>query len=304
MCWDRPQGVTPLFLAAKSGSKMIVESLVLAGADVNKHRTPGDTERGGAVELTDMARTPLQGAALEGHLDIIHYLLRKGANKGTAGGMGLTALHFACMRNHEAVVMALVEAGAGLLVADAIGRMPSDYAKPPLSDKLQELMSQAKSNFGSAAGGRVRVPSADDAEGVGNSFDVGEYSGDSFDSTSGDLDDQRIRRVQRAALRAGHGVDKFSGMSKEDEDEARRRQQQKNALNSTFVSDDGDGDADDDVGELSTGSGIAMSRPKPASPVKEEASGTKVPEIIKTVFGTEIANRIGSANWKLREVSC
>ena len=88
--------------ASKNGSFCDVLHLLENGADVNK----GDKYR----------RTPLQGAAFNGHLDVASLLICHGANISVKNTWdGLTAIHQAASGGHEKIVSLLLEAGAKVL---------------------------------------------------------------------------------------------------------------------------------------------------------------------------------------------
>lgn len=69
------------------------------------------------IDLPDpRSRTPLIIAAKHGRLDIVQYLLSKGANTEAGSEEGLTPLHWAAMEGHAAIVQALLEAGVSPLI--------------------------------------------------------------------------------------------------------------------------------------------------------------------------------------------
>jgi ankyrin repeat protein len=94
-------GVTPLALAAENGSAAMAQALLTAGADPNA--------------VVGAGQTPLMTAARTGSLETVRLLLARGANvNAKEGGLGHSALMFAAIENHPAVVQALAEAGAEL----------------------------------------------------------------------------------------------------------------------------------------------------------------------------------------------
>jgi ankyrin repeat protein len=58
------------------------------------------------------AWTPLMHASQEGHLEVVRWLVDKGAATNERDDIGFTALHLACRNGHGAVVRLLVEKGA------------------------------------------------------------------------------------------------------------------------------------------------------------------------------------------------
>ncbi len=67
-------------------------------------------ERGGA--------TPLLHASFTGKLDVVRYLLSKGANVNHRDGEGGMALQNAAFNGHVGVVKVLIEAGADVEITD------------------------------------------------------------------------------------------------------------------------------------------------------------------------------------------
>ena len=59
--------------------------------------------------------TPLMEAAQEGHLELVRYLLKAGANVHAQTQTGDTALTYACENGHTDVAEGLLENGAELV---------------------------------------------------------------------------------------------------------------------------------------------------------------------------------------------
>jgi ankyrin repeat protein len=113
-----------LLKAAYAGDLQKVQTLV-GGANINAQSN----------EFYDMGMhqdvTPLMCAAAQGHLEVVNWLLKHGANHAaetmltkSEGGPGTQALHFAAAGGHEAVVIALLDAGANLNAEGRSGRTP------------------------------------------------------------------------------------------------------------------------------------------------------------------------------------
>jgi len=75
----QPNGMTPLYIAARYGCKEVSELLIKAGANVNA--------------LSDYGMTPLHAAAYGLHKEIIEGLIKAGANVNAKDNEGGTALH-------------------------------------------------------------------------------------------------------------------------------------------------------------------------------------------------------------------
>jgi len=86
-----------LFTAARSGYRATVEVLLAAKAKVNAKNRVGDT--------------PLMGAALNGHLDIVRKLRAQGADLDSRGW---TPLIYAATGGHDDVVTYLLDQGANI----------------------------------------------------------------------------------------------------------------------------------------------------------------------------------------------
>lgn len=120
---------TPLTAAAESGQLRVVRYLISAGADTEKcglvsagFAPDGGRSRaaygggpGGGVgqpRRANSGRTPLSGAALMGHLEIVRVLVESGADVEKSDGWGRTPLIWAAGKGHLEVVRFLVEAAA------------------------------------------------------------------------------------------------------------------------------------------------------------------------------------------------
>jgi uncharacterized protein len=92
-----PNGDPLLFTAARNGYRATVDVLLAAKAKVNAKNRVGDT--------------PLMGAALNGHLDIVRKLRTQGADLDPPGW---TPLIYAATGGHDDVVAYLLDQGANI----------------------------------------------------------------------------------------------------------------------------------------------------------------------------------------------
>ncbi|XP_037094837.1 ankyrin repeat and KH domain-containing protein 1-like [Pollicipes pollicipes] len=134
------EGYTPLMEAAREGHEEMVALLLSQEANINA--ITEETQEtaltlaccGGFVEVADFliqagadvelgASTPLMEAAQEGHLELVKYLMERGANVNAVTQTGGdTALTYACENGHTAVAEVLLERGAALEHAAEGGR--------------------------------------------------------------------------------------------------------------------------------------------------------------------------------------
>ncbi|GBL81153.1 Serine/threonine-protein phosphatase 6 regulatory ankyrin repeat subunit B [Araneus ventricosus] len=128
MCND----ITPLHLAAKLGHRVIVETLITKGADVN------------AVTAIDKT-TPLHNAASEGAVEVVKILLRKKAKMNARSFDGSTPLHFAVYPGHANVVKLLIENGANVNIADYKNRTAIELAVAHGKLEIVKMLSELKS---------------------------------------------------------------------------------------------------------------------------------------------------------------
>lgn len=120
-----------LFRAAHNGDLAEVTDLLMNGADVNFQQTiskaiPGTGIRGsfgfGAVAPLYIyfkgGETVLMAATIRGHLDVVRYLVEKGAKLDTQDDDDATALFFAIKYKHLELARYLMESGADTNVRD------------------------------------------------------------------------------------------------------------------------------------------------------------------------------------------
>ncbi|CAH1396720.1 unnamed protein product [Nezara viridula] len=138
--WD----YTPLHLAVQNGHTEAVKILIKNGAATNtktiEGRTPLlDAARNGYFDLLSTLldffnanismpkpylSTPLHEAVIGDHIDLVKYLIAKGADLNAMDEMKRTPLHWAVFYNYEDLVFVLISKGAGLNRKDCDGLSP------------------------------------------------------------------------------------------------------------------------------------------------------------------------------------
>jgi ankyrin repeat protein len=151
---------TPLHSQAYGGHIDGVELLLEHGADIEaKHAydmTPLISsvrwdridvakllvEKGANVNVTNtLGRTPLIISATEGYSELAKIFLDNNADIGIKDqNYKRTALHFAALNGHSAIVEALLKKGADKDEKDAAGKTPLDYANQYGHEKVAKLL--------------------------------------------------------------------------------------------------------------------------------------------------------------------
>ena len=140
-----------LHYAAEKGHETAVRALIEAGADVNTVIDDGGTplfmalraliEAGEDVINTtrDNGATALYIAAQNRHEAVVLALIEAGADANTAKEGGVTPLYFAAQKGYEAVVQALIEAGADV-------NKVTDEGATPLSISMKSVVDVDRGN--------------------------------------------------------------------------------------------------------------------------------------------------------------
>ena len=109
--WDHQSA---LHFAAYSGSNLMVELLLAAGA---------------SLELPDReGRTPLMWAVYNGHLECVQFLAAAGGNLNATDTFGRSAAIYAAHRGHADILRDLIARGADIMLTDAQDQRPIDHA--------------------------------------------------------------------------------------------------------------------------------------------------------------------------------
>ncbi len=126
-----PEGWTPLFIAARDGRAEAAKLLVFRGAQIDV-----PTSRG-ATALLMAATQPYPSE--EERLNLITYLLKRGANPNRAADTGFTPLYYAAAAQREKVVSLLLEYGAQLNPA-AQQQLDTHLKNSPAAQKIAALL--------------------------------------------------------------------------------------------------------------------------------------------------------------------
>jgi hypothetical protein len=126
-------GGTSFFIAVKMGHMGVMSCLAGVGADVNKGLHDGTS--------------PLYIAAQEGHLDVVHFLVKElGADVNQRKLKRTTPLMVASLMKHTAIVKWLVKAGADPQVSDEEFGIAADVSKLAGASAEQTAYLEAKAH--------------------------------------------------------------------------------------------------------------------------------------------------------------
>jgi ankyrin repeat protein len=140
---DNPDEVA-LAKAADKGNLDDVKKLVFQGVDI-------DSNTGSYGE------TPLGNAADNDHLDVLQFLLDKGARPDFADHEGSTPLLHACNTDHTDCALALINAGANVNLASNWRRTPLMYATQKGNDTIVKALLDHKADIDANCSGGPAV---------------------------------------------------------------------------------------------------------------------------------------------------
>lgn len=104
----------PQFQHAREGSLVALQALGLTCAEIDARNRKG--------------YSALMLAAYHGHVEVVRYLLNRGADANTADNGGNTVLMGAAFKGDVEVARLLVQAGADIGARNAKGRTATDFA--------------------------------------------------------------------------------------------------------------------------------------------------------------------------------
>ncbi|XP_014282073.1 serine/threonine-protein phosphatase 6 regulatory ankyrin repeat subunit B-like isoform X2 [Halyomorpha halys] len=154
--WD----YTPLHLAVENGHTEPVQILIKSSAITDTKNIEGrtpilDAARNGYLDLLSILldynnvnismpkpflSTPLHEAAIGNHINLVNYLIGKGADLNAMDEMKRTPLHWAVFYNYEDLAFLLISKGAGLNRKDCDGMSPLHISALKGYKKITEML--------------------------------------------------------------------------------------------------------------------------------------------------------------------
>eukprot|EP00903_Cladosiphon_okamuranus_P020152 g18501.t1 len=122
-------GDTPLIKAVRFGHFPVAQTLISVGCDV------------GARAWMPLCYSALDTAAQKGHIDLLHLLVRNGADLSATDARGNTAMHIAAFHGKLESISALIDAGANVASKNDEGCVPMLLA-PNLGPDLFALLAR------------------------------------------------------------------------------------------------------------------------------------------------------------------
>jgi ankyrin repeat protein len=141
--------VLGLCLTACTSQERLNEDFVQAAMKGDIKRLNYCLTKGADIESTDLkyGATSLMWAAHEGHTDILHRLLEKGAQINSQQKLGRTALWYAAQQDKLEAAKILISHGADLDIASHDGKTPFDIATELGHIELAGLLKQARAGY-------------------------------------------------------------------------------------------------------------------------------------------------------------
>ena len=96
--------------------------------DVNNAKILLDSQTNDVNCSDNKGRTALHLACLKGHLDMVNFLIQRGADVDAVDGDGTTPILYAVIENYPDIVLMLVENGCNVNVSDEDGNIPLHWA--------------------------------------------------------------------------------------------------------------------------------------------------------------------------------
>ena len=123
------RGSSPLTLAAYHNNIGVVNFLIENVETINGNSSEG---------------SPLMGAVVKGHTEVVSILINAGANPNLTDANGTTALHYAVMFKNHIITALLIEADADINIKNNVDQSPLDFAKMHNDEKLNQILYNLK----------------------------------------------------------------------------------------------------------------------------------------------------------------
>ena len=106
----------------------------------HKHDIDGNNIFGIDIDPKGWGRRPLHGAVIAGHVKIVEFYIKNGANINVQTRYGDTALHFTIHHNRSIILKMLLEAGADPTIQNNVQKSPIDIARDQNKEDFIEEM--------------------------------------------------------------------------------------------------------------------------------------------------------------------
>jgi len=153
-----PDGLTPLHVAARKGSLVVIKLLLQHGADIEAKDRRGNTPLASAL----LARNTLvadylvkQGAKLDANAlldltvrqgkadrDVIDFLVKQGADLDASNDQGNPPLHQAIIGGYRVVAKYLIKKGADINARNRDGKTPLQLARELQRQDIERMLRQ------------------------------------------------------------------------------------------------------------------------------------------------------------------